>query len=65
MIEILLGILEALEFLTDLIWRAVKAVFDASEFQNPLLAALGYVFLGGIVGGLSLLPFPHTIVHRS
>ena len=55
----------AAEFLTFLIWRGVAAVFDATEFKNPALACIGYVFLGGIVGGLSLLLFPHPLVHPS
>ena len=36
-------------------------VFDTSEFKNPLLACIGYVFLGGVAGGLSLLFFPHPL----
>jgi hypothetical protein len=48
----------AAEFFAALIWRGVAAVFDASEFKNPLLACIGYVFLGGVPGGLSLLLFP-------
>src|ERR1700730_8750584 len=48
-----------------LIWHGVAAVFDASEFKNPMLACIGYVFLGGVAGGLSLLLFPHPLVHPS
>jgi len=55
----------AAEFLTFLIWRGVAAVFDTTEFKNPPLAFTGYVFLGGVVGGLSLLLFPHPLVHPS
>ncbi|PYT82602.1 MAG: hypothetical protein DMG41_32955 [Acidobacteria bacterium] len=55
----------AAESIGALILRGVAAVFDTSEFKNPLLAALGYVFLGGVAGGLSLLFFPHPLVHRS
>ncbi len=51
--------------LLDLILRAIAAVFDASKFQNPLLAYLGYVFLGGATGGFSLLLFPHPLFHPS
>src|SRR5438132_11763020 len=78
MLELLFAILEmfleifleaAFEFAAEsigaLILRGVAAVFDTSEFKNPLLAALGYVFLGGVAGGLSLLFFPHPLVHRS
>src|SRR5438552_2728452 len=53
------------EFLTSLIWRGVAAVFDTTELKNPALACIGYVSLGGVVGGLSLLLFPHPLVHPS
>jgi hypothetical protein len=78
MLELLVGLLESLleiffeaafEFAAEaigaLIWRALASVFDSSEFKNPLMAALGYVLLGGVAGGLSLLFFPHALVHRS
>jgi hypothetical protein len=78
MLELLFAILElfleiffeaAFEFGAEsigaLVWRGLAAVFDTSEFKNPLLAAFGYVFLGGVAGGLSLLFFPHSLVHRS
>jgi hypothetical protein len=55
----------AAEFFGALIWRGVAAVFDTSEFKSPLLACVGYVFLGGVTGGLSLLFFPHPLVHSS
>lgn len=29
---------------------------------NPWLAAFGYALFGGVVGGLSLLAFPHNLV---
>jgi hypothetical protein len=55
----------AAEFLASLIWRGVAAVFDTTEFKNPARACIGYVFLGGVVGGLSLLLFPHPLVDPS
>jgi len=55
----------AAELLGSLIWRGVAAVFDTTEFKHPALACIGYVFLGGVVGGLSLLLFPHPLVHPS
>jgi hypothetical protein len=55
----------AAELLGSLIWRGVAAVFDKTEFKNPALACIGYVFLGGVVGGVSLLFFPHPLVHPS
>jgi hypothetical protein len=78
MLELLVALLEivveiffeaafefAAESLGALILRGVAALFDTSEFKNPVFAALGYVFLGGVAGGLSLLFFPHPLVHRS
>jgi|HubBroStandDraft_6_1064221.scaffolds.fasta_scaffold1064164_2 hypothetical protein len=78
MLELLAAILEvffevlieaAFEFAAELvgalIWRGLEAVFDTSEFKNPLLACIGYVFLGGVAGGLSLLFFPHPLFHPS
>jgi hypothetical protein len=78
MLELLFAILEmfleifleavfqfAAESIGALILRGVAAVFDTSEFKNPLLACIGYLFLGGVAGGLSLLFFPHPLVHRS
>src|SRR3984893_8693123 len=55
----------AAEFFGALIWRGVAAVFDSSEFKNPSLACIGYVLLGGVASGLSLLFFPHPLVHPS
>jgi hypothetical protein len=55
----------AAESLGALIWRGVMEVFDTSEFRNPLTACIGYLFLGGVAGSLSLLFFPHPLVHRS
>jgi len=78
MLELLIGFIEVLleifleaafefaaEFIGALILRGVAAVFDTSEFKNPLLACIGYLFLGGAAGGLSLLFFPHPLVHPS
>jgi hypothetical protein len=55
----------AAAFVGALIWRGVAAVFDTSEFKNPPMAYLGYAFLGAVAGGLSLLFFPHPLVHPS
>jgi hypothetical protein len=78
MLELLLALVEMLleilleaaleftpEYVSALISRGVAAVFDTSEFKNPLLACLGYVFLGGVAGGASFLFFPHPLVHPS
>jgi hypothetical protein len=78
MLELLVAFLEmlleiffeaAFEFAAEsigaLIWRGLAAIFDTSEFKNPMLAAPRYVFLGGVAGGLSLLFLPHPLVRRS
>ena len=78
MIELLVAVVEMLleiffeaafefaaEFFGALILRGIAEVFDTSEFKSPLLACFGYVFLGGVTGGLSLLFFPHPLVHPS
>jgi hypothetical protein len=78
MLELLFAILEmfleifleaafecAAESIGALILRGLAAIFHTSEFTNPWLACIGYVFLGGVAGGLSLLFFPHPLVHRS
>jgi hypothetical protein len=78
MLELLVAFLEVLleiffeaafefaaEFIGDIILRGFAAVFDTSEFKNPWLSCIGYVFLGGVAGGMSLLIFPHPLVHPS
>lgn len=53
------------ESLGSLVLRGVAMVFETSEFKNPLQACIGYAFFGGVAGGLSLLFFPHPLVHPS
>lgn len=55
----------ALEFLAALVLRGVEEVLNTAEFKSPLLACIGYVFLGAMVGSLSLLLWPHPLVHHS
>ena len=55
----------AADFLGALILRGIAEIFDTSEFKNPWVACIGYLFLGGLAGGLSLFFFPHPIVHPS
>jgi hypothetical protein len=55
----------AAEFVGALILRGLAEVFDTSEFKNPLLACIGYVFLGGVTGVVSLVFFPHPLFHPS
>jgi hypothetical protein len=49
----------------DLVLRAIAKVFEAFRFANPVLASVSYVLLGALAGGLSLLIFPHPLVHPS
>jgi len=49
-----------LEVLVELGFHAVKEPFRREP--NPWLAALGYLLLGEIAGGLSLLAFSHHLV---
>jgi len=78
MVDLLFGLLEilveiffeaAFEFVVEsfgsLVLRGVAMVFETSEFKNPLQACIGYAFFGGVAGGLSLLFFPHPLVHPS
>jgi hypothetical protein len=78
MLELLVALLEifleifleaafefAAEFIGALIWRGLAAEVDTTEFKGPLLACIGYVILGGVTGGLSLLFFPHPLFHPS
>ena len=53
------------EFVGILILRGLAEVFGTSEFKSPLLACIGYVFLGGVTGCVSLLLFPHPLFHPS
>jgi hypothetical protein len=55
----------AAEFIGAFVLRGLAEVFDTSEFKNPWLACVGYLCLGGAAGGLSLLLFPHRLVHPS
>jgi hypothetical protein len=49
----------------DLFLRAITKVFKTFRFVNPVLAWASYVLLGALSGGLSLLVFPHHLVHPS
>jgi hypothetical protein len=51
--------------LVDVILRGTKEAFKTTAIENPVLACVGYVFLGAVLGGLSLLVFPHPLVHPS
>ncbi|MGA2812085.1 MAG: hypothetical protein ABSG16_11835 [Candidatus Acidiferrum sp.] len=49
----------------DLVLRAIAKAFEKFRFVNPVLASASYVLLGALAGGLSLLVFPHPLVHPS
>lgn len=55
----------ALAALIDLALRAIAKVFETFRLVNPVLASIIYVLLGALAGGLSLLIFPHPLVHPS
>lgn len=68
--EILGFILEAVgEYILaagwDLLLRAAGELFETSEQPDPVLAACGYLLLGLITGGLSLLVLPHRLIRHS
>jgi hypothetical protein len=53
------------EGLMDLVFRGIARFFDGTDLENPTVAAIVYMLLGSFVGGLSLILFPHPIVHPS
>jgi cytochrome c biogenesis protein CcdA len=73
-LNIILAILEIVweavgEYLLAAIWdlllRVVGEVFNTSEAPSPVLASFGYIFLGLLTGGLSLLFLPHRMIRHS
>jgi hypothetical protein len=63
LVEFLLDL--AVAALADLALRAIAKVFETFRFENTLLASISYALLGASAGGLSLLIFPHRLVHPS
>ena len=55
----------AVTALMDLALRAIVKVFETFRLANTVLASITYVLLGALAGGLSLLIFPHPLVHAS
>ncbi len=51
------------EALIDIGLRGVAKFFDSQRFENPWFAAVVYLLLGTSMGGLSLLLFPHPLIH--
>ena len=60
-----IGVELAGEALMDLLGRGLAEVFNVSEFRSPKLASLGYLLLGFMTGGISLLILPHPLLHRT
>lgn len=50
------------ELLIEVGFRSLGEPFARREERSPILAAIGYSFLGLILGGLSLLVFPEPFV---
>jgi hypothetical protein len=55
----------AVTALMDLALRAIAKVFETLRLANSVLASITYVLLGASAGGVSLLVFPHPLVHPS
>lgn len=51
--------------LVDVLLRSLGEAFQGAEIRNPALASAGFVFSGLVLGGASLLLFPHRLVHPS
>ena len=61
--EIVLQVLA--EIVSETLCKSVVHPFRAGHSANPCLAALGTLILGAIVGGVSVLFFPHPLTHPS
>jgi len=53
------------EAFTALAVRSVRNVVGESKGINPILAGAGYLLLGTACGAVSLLLWPHPLVHPS
>ena len=72
--ELLLGVAELLldalfEFaaaaLLDFLSRGISSLFDEFEISSPVFASFAYALLGVLSGALSVLIFPHPLIHPS
>jgi len=72
--ELLLGLLEpvleaifeyVVTAVADLLLRALEAVVHEPYIDDPVLACVGYAFLGVLFGAMSLALFPHRLVRPS
>jgi hypothetical protein len=55
----------AIEAIVGLIARSVRNLFSETSAVSPILAAIGYLLLGLLAGGLSVLLIPHRLVPPS
>jgi hypothetical protein len=53
------------EAIFSLALRAIGEVFVDSQVVRPVLATIGYLLLGAMTGGSSVLLFPHPLVPPS
>jgi multisubunit Na+/H+ antiporter MnhE subunit len=53
------------EAVAALIARSFRNLFEESNVINPILAAIGYLILGLMIGAVSLHIFPHPLVRPS
>ena len=51
--------------LADVSLRSLGELFEPPEKQNSCLATIGHAVFGLALGGLSLIFFPHRLVHPS
>ena len=75
LLELLLGFLLEifLEFVVEVVAEAiivflltiVSEAISPDELRRPVMAGLGYLFLGSVIGGLSLVWFPVPLIHPS
>ena len=61
LLEVLLQIFA--EVLLEIGFQGLAETLKRPLTGNPVLATIGYVLLGGIVGAASLLPFPSEFIH--
>jgi hypothetical protein len=53
------------EAIISLISRSIRNLVEESETVSPILAAVGYLLLGFMCGGVSIFIFPHPLIHPS
>jgi len=53
------------EAIISLISRSIRNLVEESETVSPILAAVGYLLLGFMCGGVSVFVFPHPLIHPS